>query len=636
MSAIRPTPSLAALPEPVLLEQRPSPGVVLLRLNRPAVLNALNLALRQALAEAFVRLDADASVRVIVLAGQARAFCAGADLNEYLHATPLDIMDRQMDRLWGAISACRKPVLAALRGHALGGGCELAMHADIVLASETASFGQPEVAIGLMPGGGATQRLTRAVGKFKAMQWLLTGARFSAAQACAAGLVSEVVADEALEPRALALALGKACLQVSAPRGPESALTPDQMSEDCLSLNVWRPAAPAGGPLPVLVWIHGGAFRLGSSALRLYDGAALARQGVLVVSLNYRLGVFGFLAHPLLRSLAGQPLANLGLLDQIAALHWLRQNLPALGGDPGRITLMGESAGGASVAYLMGSPLARGLFQQAIVQSGALDLPELSLAQAQQRAEAHLRPLLPAESRLADLQGLPAAQLLALPIPRPDTMPVIDGVVLPQGLVAAFKQGQAARIPLPIGSNDNEAGFFPPDWSLGAVRGMGPAWPQVKAAYGASVDASDAPVAARVATDLFATLPTAQVAQAHSAQGLPVYRYLFTQVPASQRASQAGAIHTQEIPCVFGNLLPAQQGAEDLAVSERVQARWVAFVRSGQPQAQAQGLPEWPRWQPLPAAGQVLRIDGAGDSLQAEPSGLTEAQRQAWPAFHMN
>lgn len=215
--ALSPALSQAAGPEPVLLEQHAGPGVVLLRLNRPAVLNALNLALRQALAEAFVRLDADDSVRVIVLAGQARAFCAGADLNEYLHATPLDIMDRQMDRLWGAISACRKPVLAAVRGHALGGGCELAMHADIVLASDTASFGQPEVAIGLMPGGGATQRLTRAVGKFKAMQWLLTGARFSAAQACAAGLVSEVLADEALEPHALALAAQLA-------RGPQRAL----------------------------------------------------------------------------------------------------------------------------------------------------------------------------------------------------------------------------------------------------------------------------------------------------------------------------------------------------------------------------------------------------------------------------
>lgn len=431
-----------------------------------------------------------------------------------------------------------------------------------------------------------------------------------------------------------AQAPGKACLQVRAPRGPESAISPDQMSEDCLSLNVWRPAAPAGRPLPVLVWIHGGAFRLGSSALPLYDGSALARRGVLVVSLNYRLGVFGFLAHPLMQAPSGQPLANFGLLDQIAALQWLRQNLPALGGDPGRITLMGESAGGASVAYLMGSPLAQGLFQQAIIQSGALDLPELSLALAQQRAEAHLRALLPAEPRLADLQALPADRLLGLPIPRPDTMPVIDGVVLPQAMVAAFKQGQAARIPLLIGSNDNEAGFFPPDWSLAVVRGMGLAWPAVKSAYGATANVPDAQIAARVATDLFATLPTAQVAQAHSALGQPVYRYFFTQVPAVLRASQAGAIHTQEIPYVFGTLAPAQQGAEDQAVSERMQARWLAFARTGQPQLASQ--PEWPRWRPLPAAGQVLRIDGRGDTLQPEPSGLTESQRQAWPAFHMN
>lgn len=431
-----------------------------------------------------------------------------------------------------------------------------------------------------------------------------------------------------------ALAPGKACLQVMAPRGPEAAITPDQMSEDCLSLNVWRPAAAAARPLPVLVWIHGGAFRLGAAGLPLYDGAALARRGVLVVSLNYRLGVFGFLAHPLWQARPGQPQANFGLLDQIAALQWLRQNLPALGGDPGNITLMGESAGGASVAYLMGSPLAQGLFHKAIVQSGALDLPELTLAQARERAEVHLRALLPAEPRLADLQALPADRLLSLPIPRPDTMPVIDGLVLPQGLVAAFKQGQAARIPLLIGSNDHEAGFFPPDWSLGVVRGMGSAWPEVRAAYGARVDAPDARVAARVATDLFATLPTAQVAQAHSAQGLPVYRYFFTQVPAALRATQAGAIHTQEIPYVFGTLAPGQQGADDLALSERMQARWLAFARTGQPQLASQ--PEWPRWQPLPAAGQVLRIDGSGDSLQPEPSGLTESQRQAWPAFHMN
>ena len=190
----------------ILLEERPHPGVAVLRLNRPEVLNALNLALRQALAEAFARLDADDTVRVIVLAGCARAFCAGADLNEYLDATAPEIIGRQMDRLWGAISACRKPVIAAVRGHALGGGCELAMHADILLAGDTAGFGQPEVRLGLMPGGGATQRLSRAVGKFRAMKLLLTGERIGAAEAFAMGLASEVVPDAELEDRALTLA----------------------------------------------------------------------------------------------------------------------------------------------------------------------------------------------------------------------------------------------------------------------------------------------------------------------------------------------------------------------------------------------------------------------------------------------
>jgi enoyl-CoA hydratase/carnithine racemase len=198
--------------DPVLLEERPCDGVVIVRLHRPAVLNAMNLALRQALAEAFTRLDADDTVRVIVLAGGERAFCAGADLNEYVDATPTEIIGRDMGRLWDAIGGCRKPVIAAVRGHALGGGCELAMHADLIVAGEGARFGQPEVLIGLMPGGGATQRLTRAVGKFQAMRLLLTGAPVTATQALQMGLASEVVADAEVEPRALALAAQLAAL----------------------------------------------------------------------------------------------------------------------------------------------------------------------------------------------------------------------------------------------------------------------------------------------------------------------------------------------------------------------------------------------------------------------------------------
>ncbi|MDP3520395.1 MAG: enoyl-CoA hydratase-related protein [Hydrogenophaga sp.] len=190
----------------VLLEEYPLPGVVLLRLNRPEVLNALNLALRRALADAFVRLDADPAVQVVVLAGDARAFCAGADLGEYVDATPAELMARRHDLLWGAVAGCSKPVIAAVRGHALGGGCELALHADLIVAGRSARLGQPEVKVGIMPGGGATQRLTRAIGKHAALKLLLLGEPIGADTAADLGLVAEVVDDAETESRALALA----------------------------------------------------------------------------------------------------------------------------------------------------------------------------------------------------------------------------------------------------------------------------------------------------------------------------------------------------------------------------------------------------------------------------------------------
>jgi enoyl-CoA hydratase/carnithine racemase len=202
---------------PVLLVENPVLGVLVLRLNRPSVLNALNLELRRALAKAFEWADRDESVRAVVLAGSERAFCAGADLREYRDATPAEIVARDMGRLWDAIGQCRKPVIAAVRGHALGGGCELAMHADIIIAGQSAKFGQPEVLIGLMPGGGATQRLPRAIGKFAAMRLLLTGQPIAAQEALALGMASEVLADNESEPRALALAAQLA-------QGPQAAI----------------------------------------------------------------------------------------------------------------------------------------------------------------------------------------------------------------------------------------------------------------------------------------------------------------------------------------------------------------------------------------------------------------------------
>ncbi len=191
---------------PLLLIDRPVEGIAVVRLNRPRQRNALNLALRRLLAVTFTKLATDETVRCVVLTGDDRAFCAGADLAEYVDATAADIIRRDMGPMWDAIARCPKPVIAAVQGYALGGGCELAMHADIVVAGRSARFGQPEVLVGLVPGGGATQRLTRAVGKFLAMRLLMTGETVEATEAHAMGLVSRLVSDDAVMPETMRLA----------------------------------------------------------------------------------------------------------------------------------------------------------------------------------------------------------------------------------------------------------------------------------------------------------------------------------------------------------------------------------------------------------------------------------------------
>ena len=189
----------------VLLE-RPEERIAVLRLNRPQARNALSLAVREALSQHFTQLGEDSVTRCIILTGGDAIFAAGADLRDMVERTPVDMIARRSERLWGPIAACPKPVIAAVNGWALGGGCELAMHCDVIVAGEGASFGQPEVKVGIMPGAGGTQRLVRAVGKFRAMKMLMTGDPVPARDALAMGLVSEVVADAEVFARALDLA----------------------------------------------------------------------------------------------------------------------------------------------------------------------------------------------------------------------------------------------------------------------------------------------------------------------------------------------------------------------------------------------------------------------------------------------
>jgi enoyl-CoA hydratase len=196
----------------VVLLERPSAGVALLRLNRPERMNALNMAVREALASHFAQLAADDAIRCVVITGDEKAFAAGADVAELAQRKPDDEAFARTRAAWAAIEGYRRPIIAAVSGFALGGGCELAMHCDIIIAGEGAKLGQPEVKLGIMPGAGGTQRLVRAVGKFAAMRWLLTGELMSAADALRMGLVSEVVPDVRVLPHALEIAMRIAAL----------------------------------------------------------------------------------------------------------------------------------------------------------------------------------------------------------------------------------------------------------------------------------------------------------------------------------------------------------------------------------------------------------------------------------------
>ena len=195
--------------EPLVLLEQPAPDVALLRLNRPAARNALNMALREELAGHFRRLDECPQTRVIILTGSDTVFAAGADLTEMVDASAMQLYARHAERQWQAISSCRKPVIAAVNGFALGGGCELAMHCDLIIAGTSARFAQPEIKVGIMPGAGGTQRLLRAVGKFQALRMLFTGCQVSANEALRMGLVSEVVADADTLSSALAVGISQ-------------------------------------------------------------------------------------------------------------------------------------------------------------------------------------------------------------------------------------------------------------------------------------------------------------------------------------------------------------------------------------------------------------------------------------------
>jgi para-nitrobenzyl esterase len=382
-----------------------------------------------------------------------------------------------------------------------------------------------------------------------------------------------------------ATSFGNACPQTSYPTGSVYYHDPEPMSEDCLYLNVWTAAKSPSEKRPVMVWIHGGALTRGSGSLSMYDGANFARHGVILVTVNYRLGILGYFAHP------GLPSANYGVLDQIAALRWVQKNIAAFGGDPARVTIFGESAGSWSVNLLVASPLAHGLFQRAIGESGAQFAPMRRQADAAQSG-----------AKLGDLAALRAKsadELLKLPWA---TGAVVDGSTFSQDVYTTFAQGKQNDTPLLAGSNADEATSltpWPPNANAAAFiaqarRTFGDSADEFLKVYPAATDVqAEAGHYASFRDQIFTWQMRTWVRMQHKTGKSKAYLYQFTRIPPGPQSDRYRAFHASEIAYVFGNLEPPRPWeAADRELSSQMLAYWVNFATRGDPNGK--GLPAWP------------------------------------------
>lgn len=401
------------------------------------------------------------------------------------------------------------------------------------------------------------------------------------------------------------------------------------MSEDCLYLNVWTPATRAGERRPVLVYFYGGGFMAGDGSEPRYDGAALARKGLVTLTVNYRLNVFGFFAHPeLTRESPRHASGNYGLLDQVAALRWVRDNIAAFGGDPRKVTIAEESAGSMSVSALMASPLSRGLIAGAIGESGAVMPPTstpVPLAEAERMGESFVQSI--ADIDFSEVRALPAAKLLEVTA-RPGTrFPIVaDGYFLPKTLTEIFAAGQQAQVPLLAGWNSQESaaasvlgrGNQPtPETYAKAVREIFKDLADEALRHYPGKTAEEVQQSATdLAGDRFIGFSTWKWVTLHGRPGKPpVYRYFYTRPRPAMRPEKgtagpaAGAAHSAEIEYALGNLGTNDVyawTADDHKVSETFQGYIVNFVKTGNPNGP--GLPQWPATNAGPDQ-QVLRID---------------------------
>ncbi len=389
---------------------------------------------------------------------------------------------------------------------------------------------------------------------------------------------------------------GPQCVQQPYPAGSPYAMVPAPMGEDCLYLNVWS-AAGAGDKRPVMVWIHGGAWTRGSGATPTYDGAALAKKGVVVVTTNYRLGPFGFLAHPELTAESAQHASgNYAILDHVAALTWVQKNIATFGGNPANVTIFGESAGSWSVNVVQATPLAKGLFHRAIGESGAQFARNPRLADAEKSGVA-LAKAVGADS-LKALRAVPAEKLLEVQSFRSGAN--VDGWVLPDEVRNIFAQKKQNDVPVLIGSNANEwttlssPAQFPKTLDDFHKR-MEAQFPgmakELDAVYPVKSDVDIAEAMLSLGRDTTFTLEMRTWARMVTAAGRKAFLYQFTRVPPGPNPAW-GAYHASEIAYAFHNVGSRPWATEaDKRLADQMSSYWANFATAGDPNGK--GLPAW-------------------------------------------